>query len=145
MVAMLRVTTHDPGELKDLRFVVIFAGYQNQWLYTRHRERSTWETAGGHIEEGETAIAAARRELYEETGAVDFSIVPVLDYSVHSKTGSSNGRVFHAQVKKLTPLPESEMCEVKLFGTVPEEMTYPQILPVLYEKMREVFECTRSK
>lgn len=133
---MFKVAIHALGELKDHQFVVIFAGYRDQWLYARHRERDTWETAGGHIEAGETELDAARRELYEETGAVEFSIVPAFDYSVHKETGSSHGRVFFAQIKKLGPLPGSEICEVGLFGAVPEGLTYPQILPALYEKMR---------
>ena len=36
------------------KYVVTFARYQGQWLFSRHRLRTTWETQGGHIEEGET-------------------------------------------------------------------------------------------
>ena len=40
----------------------------------------TWETQGGHIEAGEQPLDAAKRELFEESGAVDFDIQPLCDY-----------------------------------------------------------------
>ncbi|MCL2401704.1 MAG: NUDIX domain-containing protein [Oscillospiraceae bacterium] len=131
-------TTHNLGELQNYQFVVTFVKYQDRWLYSRHKNRDTWETAGGHIEPGETPIEAARRELYEETGAADFDIYPAFDYSVHMDTGISNGQVFFAEVRRLESLPpeESEMAEVRLFDTIPDKMTYPQILPALYARMQ---------
>ena len=137
----LAVQIFNLGELADYRFVVIFARYQNKWLYSRHRDRSTWETAGGHIETGETPLEAARRELKEETSALDFTITPAFDYAVIRKSDSalsesSNGQVFFAQIEKLGDLPESEMCEINLLNATPDEMTYPQILPILYERMQ---------
>ena len=137
----LKIQSYNLGELGHYRFVVIFARYMNQWLYSRHRERSTWETAGGHIEAGETPLEAAKRELYEETGAIRFTITAAFDYSVHrakecDSANLSNGQVFLAKIEELGSLPESEMCEVKLFDAIPDKMTYPQILPVIYEKMQ---------
>lgn len=129
------VGTSELNTLKDHRFVVIFARYKGQWIYSRHRERDTYETAGGHIEERELPVDAARRELYEETGAVDFEICGAFDYYVNTGSEYSNGQVFAAEVYELGSLPDSEMCEVKLFDSIPEKMTYPDILPILYEKM----------
>ena len=128
--------THNLNALQNYQFVVIFAKYQNSWLYSRHKDRNTWETSGGHIEPGESPSEAARRELYEETGAVDFDIHPVFDYSVHTDTNVSNGQVFFAEIRLLDPLPESEMGEVRLFDAIPNKMTYPQILPLLYDRMQ---------
>ncbi len=62
---MVRFHKHADDSL--LRFAVICAQYQNQWLLVRHRERHTWECPGGHREPGEDIDAAARRELWEET------------------------------------------------------------------------------
>ena len=119
-------------------FVVIFARYDSHWLYSRHRERDTWETAGGHIEPGETPLEAARRELYEECGAVEFDIEPAFDYAVSGASEVSNGQVFFADVRRLGVLPDYEMAEVQLFDALPDKMTYPEILPVLYEKVQSL-------
>ena len=45
-------------------------------MLSRHKNRSTWETQGGHIEGGESLIEAAGRELYEESGAVKYLLSP---------------------------------------------------------------------
>ena len=56
------------GTLPSHRFVVILSTYCGKILLSRHAQRSTWETQGGHIEPGETPLEAAKRELSEETG-----------------------------------------------------------------------------
>lgn len=132
-----KVSVSDLGELKAYKYVVIFARYQNKWLYCRAKERDSFETAGGHIENGETPFEAAKRELYEETGAVNFDIAPVFDYSVRRPNVYANGQVFLAQIHKLGKMPEYEMTEVKLFSTIPDKMRFPKILPVLFEKVNE--------
>ena len=126
------------GELKAYRFVVIFSRYQDKWLYCRMKGSDTYGTAGGHIECGEMPVEAAKRELFEETGALKYSITPVFDYSVHIPTEYSNGQVFLAHIKELGELPDFEMAEVKLFDTIPDKMRFPKILPVLYEKIQHL-------
>ena len=66
--------THPLGTLDTYKYVVVLSEYRGMWLLSRHRDRVTWETQGGHIEPGETPLDAARRELYEESGAADFEI-----------------------------------------------------------------------
>ncbi len=133
------VRIYDLGYLKYYRFVVIFARYRDKWLYSKHKERTTWETAGGHIEIGETALEAAKRELYEETGAISFEIRPIFDYSVHTPSDFSNVQAYIAEIAELSSMPDSEMGEVALFDTYPEELTYPQILPLLFEKVKQCY------
>ena len=128
------VKTAELSELKNHSFVVIFCRYQDRWLYCRAKDRDSFETAGGHIEPGETPIEAAMRELYEETGAVDFDITPIFDYSVEKDTGYTTGQVYLAHIHKLGELPDFEMAEVKLFDSTPDKMRFAQILPVLYKK-----------
>ena len=126
------------NDLCGYRFVVIFARYQDKWLYCRAKERDTFETAGGRIEPGESPLESAKRELYEETGTIKYDIKPVFDYSVHTPTDFSNGQVYLAQVHELGEMPDFEMAEVKLFDTMPDKMRFPQILPVLFEKVSKM-------
>lgn len=115
------------------KYVVTFARYRDKWLFSRHRSRATWETQGGHIEEGETPLQAARRELYEESGATEFTITPMFDYWAGDRTGSAVGVIFLAEITQLGGLPNSEMAEVRTFDALPENLTYPEITPFLYE------------
>lgn len=135
-----RATIAHLNELEKYRFTVVFAQYGKvggKWLYCRHKDRDTWETPGGHIEAGEMPLDCAKRELYEETGATKFDIHPAFDYSVHTATEFSYGQVFFADIETLGDIPlGSEMAEVKPFDTIPDKLTYPSILPVLYEKMQ---------
>ncbi|NLB40680.1 MAG: hypothetical protein GX815_00170 [Clostridiales bacterium] len=88
---------------------------------------------------GETAIEAAKRELYEETGAIKFEICPLFDYSVHTPTDFSNGQVYFAEINELSNISDSEMGEIVLSDTYPEALTYPHILPLLFKRVnREV-------
>ena len=136
-----RVVTYPLGELKLYRFTVIFAQYGKVgggWLYARHKDRDTWETAGGHIEKGEMPLDCAKRELREEIGAEKFYIHPAFDYAVHGSTEFSYGQVFFADVETLGDLPLGfEMREVKAFPTIPEKMTYPQILPLVFDELQK--------
>jgi len=123
------------GDLSDYRYTVIFARYRNKWLYCRAKDRDTFETAGGRVEKGETTLEAAKREFYEETGAIMFDIKPMFDYAVHRENGFANGQVFLAEVHELGDMPCFEMAEVKLFDTIPDKMRFSQILPVLFESL----------
>ena len=120
------------------KYVVVFSRMKGQWLFSRHRKRETWETQGGHIEPGETPMDAARRELYEESGAKAFTIIPVCDYWAGTDEDSSVGTVFLAEITELGELPESEMAEVRAFDTLPENVTYPAITPVLFAQVRNM-------
>lgn len=114
------------GQLDNIEFVVIFTKYQDKWVYCWHKKRESYEHPRGHVEKGETPLAAAKRELYEETGITDCDIIPLWDYEFiwDNGTGKNNGRVYIALVHSFGELPESEMDRIELFDTVPENYTY---------------------
>ena len=120
------------------KFVVVLSVYQGKLLLSRHKQRTTWETQGGHIEPGETPLAAAKRELYEESGATRFTITPLFDYEAGDPLGSATGVVFCAHIDELSAIPDSEMAEVHAFEALPENLTYPNITPHLYRWAREM-------
>ena len=130
----LQCSVHPLGSLSPYKYVVVCANYRGQWLLSRHRERDTWETQGGHIEHGETPMQAAVRELYEESGVTDARVIPVCDYCGFTDTRSANGAVFLAVVNALGTLPESEMAEMRLFDALPDNLTYPNVSPRLYQE-----------
>ena len=122
------------GELKVYKYVVILSTYQGKIMLSRHKQRTTWETQGGHVERGETPFEAARRELFEESGAVRYNMRALCDYwagDEHTGEGAT-GMVFHAEIYELGEMPESEMAEVQMFERLPENLTYPAITPELF-------------
>ena len=122
----------------QITFVVIAARYQDKWLLVRHRERQTWEIPGGHREPGETPEQAARRELYEETGAALFTLDPVGTYSVSHGGQVTYGKLYFADVRSCGVLPKLEIAETRLVETLPESgLTYPLIQPILFQKVLE--------
>lgn len=128
-------TDYPAGRLEQIDFVVIFTRYQEKWVYCWHKHRGSFEHPGGHVEPQETAMEAAKRELYEETGIVDARLLPLWDYEFvwENGQGRNNGRVYYAEVNSLGELPESEMERIELFDSVPENYTYDRA-----EEMRDL-------
>lgn len=142
---MITVTFNNQTEIPDdlLKFAVIAARYDCKWIFCRHKQRTTWEIPGGHREYvangiGENILDTAKRELHEETGAIDFEIKPVCVYGVTSESKTTYGLLCFAEVKLLGELPpEMEIGEIKLFDIMPSELTYPEIQPKLFEKVAQ--------
>ncbi len=140
MVTMLKVFF--PPEVADekIRFAVIVTKSSGKWLFVRHQARTTLECPGGHREAGETPEQAARRELWEETGAVDYHLTLIGAYGVkedneEQEAPESFGMLYRADVYSLGEIPKgSEIAETVLLDTLPENWTYPQIQPILLAK-----------
>ena len=132
--------TYPIGTLGVYKYVVVLSRYGGKILLSRHRARTTWETQGGHVEAGETPLEAAKRELYEESGALEYDIVPLCDYRAEDEhTGhGANGVVFAAEIHRLGALPPSEMAQVRTFETLPDQVTYPAITPELFGYLERI-------
>lgn len=137
---MTEVNFYDPLFVPDskLTYSVISAKLDEKWIFVRHNKRSTWEIAGGHIEEGESSFEAAGRELMEETGAIKFNLVCIATYSVTIDGETGWGRLYIAKVFQIGPIPDiSEIAEIVLSDHLPENLTHPDIQPHLFKRTVE--------
>ena len=128
-----------------LKFAVIISKSDGKWVFCKHKERSTYEAPGGHREENESILNTAKRELYEETGAIVFEITPICAYSVTGKnsvneTGEETfGMLYFADITEFEEELHSEIEKIELFDELPKKWTYPQIQPLLIrEYMRRI-------
>ena len=136
----MKVNFYENVDDELLKFAVIISKHDGKWVFCKHKERDTYEIPGGHREEGEQISETAKRELYEETGAIEYNISPVCVYSVVGKnrvnhTGEEMyGMLFFADIQKFEEELHSEMECVCFFDELPVEWTYPLIQPVLIEE-----------
>ena len=126
-----------------LKFAVIVSRYQGKWVFCKHKQRDTYEIPGGHRENGETILETAKRELYEETGALEYSIQPVCVYSVTGKNRVNDsgeemfGMLFLADISTFDNELHSEIERICLFEQLPENWTYPDIQPLFFKEMKK--------
>ena len=140
---MLEVKFYNQVADECLKFAVIISKTNGKWVFCKHKERNTYEVPGGHREENEDILETAKRELKEETGALDFDISPICVYSVTGKnkvneTGEETyGMLFFADIKTFENELHSEMEKVLITDTLVENWTYPLIQPKLIEEAKK--------
>lgn len=128
-------------EDSKLKFAVLVAIHHGKWVFCKHRERNTYEFPGGKREYGEPIDETAKRELFEETGAIDYDLKPICIYSVkREEEPESFGMLYLVDVFEFTKLPDYEMEEVIILSELPELWTYPDIQPKLIEYIMETNE-----
>lgn len=124
------------------QFAVVIAKSDGKWVFCKHKERDTFEVPGGHREPGESIQDTARRELWEETGALNFELVPVCVYSVTGKNqinesgGETYGMLYFAAIRTFDPKLHSEIERIVLLEELPEHWTYPLIQPKLIQEAK---------
>ena len=139
---MVEVKFHESIDDNLLKFSVIISKSNGKWVFCKHRERDTYEVPGGHREANETILETAKRELQEETGAIDFEIKPICVYSVKRKTRINEniddetfGMLFIANVFSFEEI-NSEIGKIILVDELVDNLTYPLIQPQLIEEAR---------
>ncbi len=139
---MLEVKFYEKVSDELLKFAVIISKTNGKWVFCKHKERNTYEVPGGRRELGETIMDTAKRELTEETGAVEFEIKLVCVYSVKGKTrvnengeDESFGMLFVADIFSFGQI-NSEIEKIIITDTLIEDWTYPLIQPKLIEEAK---------
>lgn len=123
---MFEITLHDLGSVDEKEYtrVVCVCKYKDKFVFSYNKKRNGWEIPGGHIEEGETWQEAAKREMYEETGATKINVTPISVYKI-----STYGLLCYCEIQEMEKLPtEYEMEKIMLADTLPsdEELTFPE-------------------
>lgn len=137
---MTEVRFYEEADDELLKFAVILAKTEGKWVFCKHRERETYEVPGGHREPGEAILDTARRELYEETGALVYDLRPVCVYSVIG-TGEFGpeetfGMLYAAEISAFEGALHSEIEKLLITEQLAENWTYPLIQPRLLEEAR---------
>lgn len=139
---MVDVNFYDEVEDSLLKFAVIIAKTNGKWIFCKHKERNTYELPGGHREYSESILETAKRELNEETGAVDFDIKPICVYSVKGKTRVSEnddeesyGMLFIANILSFEEI-HSEIEKIIICDNLIDKWTYPLIQPKLIQEAK---------
>lgn len=140
---MVEVKFYDEIDDALLKFAVVIAKTDGRWIFCKHKERDTYEVPGGHREVGENIVDTAKRELREETGAIDFDIKPVCIYSVKGKTRVNEdindetfGMLFVADVFSFEEI-HSEIEKIIICENLVDDWTYPLIQPKLIEEVKK--------
>lgn len=126
------------NEIDDglLKFAVLIAKYNGQYIIVYNNKRGGWELPGGNREQGETILNTASRELFEETGAVRFELIPFGIY----EWNESFGMVFYAEVKEIGSLPNYEIAEIQFTDTLPEGLNFGGMFYFFENKWNEAKE-----
>ena len=132
---MLEVKLYDLGycDEKEYTRVVCVCKYHDKYVFSYNKKRNGWEIPGSHIEEGETWEEAAKREMYEETGATNIKVTPVCVYKI-----STFGLLCFCEILEMEELPqEYEMSKIILVEELPSNLTYPDTFKLYFKKVKE--------
>lgn len=137
----MKVNFYDEVDDRLLKFAVIIAQTEGKYIFCKHKARSTWEVPGGHREPGEIILDTAKRELYEETGAVDFDIKQICAYSVIAEDNFDGvetfGMLYYADIKAFEKELHSEIEKIVITDKLPDAWTYPKIQPKLLNEAKK--------
>ena len=131
----------DTISIDKLGYIAMVAKYKSKWVIVRLEGTNSWESPGGGIEPGETPLQAAKRELFEETGALESIFHLIGQYSIKSGDNITYGNLYFAKIIRIGPLPKFEIEEVKFVDDFPFDNTrHPKVIPQLFKFVENIID-----
>lgn len=132
---MNKIKTYDLGFCDETEYtrVVCVSKYKDKFVFSYNKKRKGQEIPGGYIEEGETWKETAKREMYEETGAVKINLEPVCVYQINSFA-----LLRFCEILELTELPKEYEIEKIIFSdSLPDNLTFPEAYKLYFDIVSE--------
>ena len=131
---MFEIETYDLGycDEKEYTRVICVCKYKGKYVFSYNKKRHGFEIPGGHIEENESWQDAAKREMYEETGATKIKLEPVCVYKI-----STYGILCRCEILEMKELPKEYEIEKIIFtDDLPDNLTFPESSKIFFEKAK---------
>ena len=107
--------------------------YKGKYVFSFNKKRNGWEIPGGHIEEGETWIEAAKHEMYEETGTTKIHVEPICVYKI-----SAFALLCYCENLEMDELPkEYKMDKIMLSEDLPDNLTFSETYKLYLDIVKE--------
>lgn len=131
---MANIQLYDLGYCDEKEFtrVVCVCKYNGKYVFSFNKKRNGWEIPGGHIEDGETWEEAAKREVFEETGATKINLKPICVYKINSFA-----LLCYCEIIEFGLIPDySEISEICHLNDLPQNMTFPESAKIFFDKVK---------
>lgn len=132
---MLEIKTYPLGYCNESEYtrVICVSRYKGKFVFSYNKKRKGWEIPGGHIEEGESWMEAAKREMFEETGATKIEVEPVCVYKINSFAVLCFCEII--EIEEISK--EYEMEKVMICDNLPQKLTFPEAHTLYFDIVKK--------